>query len=142
MKVVQQCIIMFVRRLTMNNRNKPSSEFNTPGGILIRLKNKLLARLRIDATRLNLLVDKYAVKLNGGRRNAQSQSDRTNLLAALNRKQLSINKFFSFLMALDLKSVKITITIETKDGDVVSVEEKAIFRNESLEENLKDEVDK
>lgn len=118
----------------MNNRNKPSSEFNTPGGILIRLKNKILTRMRIDATRLNLLVDKYSIKLNGGRKNARSQSDRTNLLAALNKNHISINKFFSFLMALDLKSVKITVTIVTKDDEEIVVEEKATFRNESLEE--------
>lgn len=125
----------------MDNKNRRNSGLNTPGGMLIRLKNKILATLRIDPTRLNLLLEKYAIKLNGGRKDYKSQSTRTNLAAALNKDYISINKFFGFLMALEPKSVKISVTVTLKNGEEYTVDETAIFRTEEPA-IIKDKEDK
>lgn len=114
----------------MRNRTGRGSGLNTPGGMLIRLKNKILATLRIDPTRLNLLLEKYSIKLNGGRKDHNSQSTKTNLSAAINRDYISINKFFGFLMILEPKNVKISVTITLKNGEEYTVDETAIFRTE------------
>lgn len=114
-------------------KRKQDSEFNTPGGMLTRLKNKLLAIMRIDPTRFNLLVERYAIKLNGGKKDIKSQSERTNLMSSFNDNKLTIKRFFAFLMCLELKSVRITITVVTKDDEEFEVSEKAVFRNNSEE---------
>lgn len=114
----------------MRNRTGRGSGLNTPGGMLIRLKNKILATLRIDPTRLNLLLEKYSIKLNGGRKDHKSQATKTNLSAAINRDYISINKFFGFLMILEPKNVKISVTITLKNGEEYTVDETAIFRTE------------
>lgn len=124
----------------MRERKIPTKKINTPGGMLSRLKDKLLVALGVDASRLALCIERYAVKNNGGVRNSDSHSARTNMLKAIQRGELTIFIFFRILQALEIVNIKFTITVTTKDGKEYTVSESTSRNNtikkEDNNENL------
>lgn len=112
---------------------------NTPGGVLVRLKNKISLAMKIDPSKLKVLVDRYVMKSFKGRVNQRVHYDRVNTYGELTRTEMTIKVFFKFLKILDPKSVKISIEIVTRRGDVYNVSEEIRFMKSLDEPTVEEE---
>ena len=107
---------------------------NTPGGVLVRLKNRIALAMNIDPSKLKVLVDRYVMKSFKGRVNQRVHYDRVNAYSELTRPEMTIKVFFKFLKILDPRSVKISIEITTRQGDVFNVSEEIRFMKSTTDE--------
>jgi len=102
---------------------KEPETINTPDGVLARLKHKICIALKIDNTRLRMLIDRFVLKVFNGVENTRTHYDKINIYNELSKNRMTIKVFFKFLRILDLPKVKITITVTTRRGDEVTVSE-------------------
>ena len=117
---------------------KVVSKVSTPGGVLTALKNKLCLELAINTNKLKILINSYTLKAFNGQQTVKMQFDKMNTFNELTKEDMSIKVFFKFLKLLDPKTVKITIEIETKNDQHVSVTETIRYFNSNGEVNKED----
>lgn len=121
----------------MGNRMKESKS-NTPGGILVRLKNKLCLAMGIDSHRLRIMIDRYVMKQFNGVVNSKAHFDKVNAYNELTRDEMTIKVLFKFLTILSPKSVKISLEVTTRSNDTYKVSEEIKFLT-SIEGNKENE---
>lgn len=103
---------------------KPSKEIsNTPEGVLVRLKNKICLTAGIDIYKLKLLIDKFVVSKYKGVESTKSHYDKINTYNQLSKNTMTIKVFFKFLKIINIKSVRISVTITTSRDKEMTVHE-------------------
>lgn len=111
---------------------------NTPEGVLIRLKNKICIALNIDIFKLKLLIDKFVNNNFNTTHGSKSYFAKVNIYNELTKNKMTIKVFFKFLRILNIKRVRIAVTITTiKDKEVTVSEDINLF---SVEESSEDQV--
>lgn len=106
---------------------KGSRGVNTPDGVLVRLKNKLSIAMGIDIHKLKVLIDRHVMRTFNGKVNSKTHFDRVNAYNELTRDKMTIKVFFKFLRMLDIKSVRITVEVTTKQDNTFKVKEDIDF---------------
>lgn len=115
-------------------------EPNTPDSVLVRLKNKICIAMGIDVHRLKIIIDRHVMRVFNGVSNSKTHFDRINTYNELTRSRMTIKVFFKFLKMLDLKSVRISITLKTRRGQEYTVHEDINFMAvDSIKEKEEDE---
>ena len=105
----------------MKKDNKEIS--NTPEGVLVRLKEKIRLALGIDVFGLKVLIDRFVSNTFQGIANSKTHFAKVNIYNELAKNKMTIKVFFKFLKIINIKTVRITITIVTPKGKEVSVSE-------------------
>jgi hypothetical protein len=101
---------------------------NTPEGVLIRLKNKICIALNIDIFKLKLLIDKFVNNSFSISPGSKTHFAKVNIYNELTKNKMTIKVFFKFLRILNIKKVKLSITITTpKDKEITVSEEINLF---------------
>lgn len=100
---------------------------NTPGGILVRLKNKLCLAMGIDSHKLRVLIDQHVMRAFDGKVNSKVHWDKVNTYNDLTRPEMTVKVLFKFFKILDPKSIKITIELTTRNDQKFSVSEDIMF---------------
>jgi len=96
---------------------------NTPEGVLVRLKTKILIAAKIDSYKLKLLIDKFVISNANGVVNSQTHFARVNIFNAISKPRMSIKIFFRFLKVINIKHVKLSVTITTAADKEITVTE-------------------
>jgi len=96
---------------------------NTPEGVLVRLKEKICLALGIDTYKLKLLIDRFVINASQGVTNTKTHFAKVNIYNELSKDKMTIKVFFKFLKIINIKSVRITVTVVTSKDKEVSVAE-------------------
>lgn len=96
---------------------------NTPEGVLVRLKHKICLAAKLDPYNLKLLIDKFVLSSNNGIVNAQTHFAKVNIYNAITKNRMSIKIFFRFLKVINIKNVKLTVTVTTAADREITVSE-------------------
>lgn len=108
---------------------------NTPEGVLVRLKDKLCLELGIDVYKLKVLIDKFILNIFQGVTNSKTHYAKTNHYNELSNNKMTIKVFFKFLKIINIKNVRITITVTTaRDREVTVSEDINLFNTGGLDE--------
>ena len=106
----------------------PKQVVNTPEGILVRLKDKLCLALDLDVYKIKLLIDRFITTSFQGNLNTKSHFAKVNIYNELSKNKMTIKVFFKFLRIINVKNIKISITIRTqKDREITVSEDINIF---------------
>lgn len=101
---------------------------NTPEGVLVRLKDKICIATGIDVYKLKLLIDKFVTKTFQGVANSKTHFAKVNIYNELSKNKMTIKVFFKFLRIINIKSVRLSVTIKTiRDNEITVVEDINIF---------------
>ncbi|EKD89662.1 MAG: hypothetical protein ACD_33C00014G0004 [uncultured bacterium] len=104
------------------NTKQPIS--NTPGGLLVKLKDKILLNLEIDLFKLKYLIDNFVVNnFNGIENSSKVHFAKVNLYNEFTKNRMTIKVFFKFLHIIKIKQIKFTITLTTVNNKTVEVSE-------------------
>jgi len=108
---------------------------NTPEGVLVRLKEKIRLKLGLDVYNLKVLIDRFVSNASQGVTSSKTHFAKVNIYNELSKPKMTIKVFFKFLKIINIKSVKISITVVTpKDREVTVTEEINLFSKGGLED--------
>jgi len=112
----------------LKTSNNDKQIVNTPEGILVRLKDKLCLALGLDAYKIKLLIDRFILTTFQGSLNTKSHFAKVNIYNELSKNKMTIKVFFKFLRIINVKNIKISVTIRThKDREFTVHEDINIF---------------
>lgn len=101
---------------------------NTPEGVLVRLKDKLCLALGLDVFKIKMLIDKFVVTTFQGVANSKTHFAKVNIFNEITKNKMTIKVFFKFLRIINIKSVRISITVKTlRDKEYTVHEDINIF---------------
>ena len=101
---------------------------NTPEGVLTRLKNKICIALNIDIYKLKLLIDKFVNNSFMVSPHSKTHFAKVNIYNELTKSKMTIKVFFKFLRILNIKKLRITLTVTTiKDTELTVFEDINLF---------------
>jgi hypothetical protein len=107
----------------MKNKKDVQEISHTPEGVLVRLKEKIRLALGIDVSVLKILIDRFVSNTFQGVTSSKTHFAKVNIYNELAKNKMTIKVFFKFLKIINIKNVKITVTITTPRGKEVSVSE-------------------
>lgn len=108
---------------------------NTPEGVLVRLKEKIRIALGFDLLYLKLLIDKFVNNSFAITPSSKTHFAKVNIYNELTKNKITIKVFFKYLKILNIKKVKIAITITTaRDKEITVSEEINLFNTEVNDE--------
>lgn len=107
----------------MKNKKNTQEISHTPEGVLVRLKEKIRLALGIDVSVLKILIDRFVSNTFQGVTSSKTHFAKVNIYNELAKDKMTIKVFFKFLKIINIRNVKITITITTGRGKEVSVTE-------------------
>jgi hypothetical protein len=109
---------------------------NTPEGVLVRLKDKLCIVTGLDPQKIKLLVDKFVVTTFQGVANSKTHFAKVNIYNELTKNKMTIKVFFKFLRIINIKSVRISVTVRTvRDNEFTVHEDINIFTTDQTDED-------
>ena len=101
---------------------------NTPEGVLVRLKDKLCLALGLDVFKIKMLIDKFVVTTFQGVANSKTHFAKVNIFNEITKNKMTIKVFFKFLRIINIKSVRISVTVKTvRDKEYTVHEDINIF---------------
>lgn len=101
---------------------------NTPEGVLVRLKDKICLTLGLDVYKIKLLIDKFVINTFHGVTSSKTHFAKVNIYNELSKNKMTIKVFFKFLRIINIKSVRISVTIRTaRDKEYTVYEDINIF---------------
>lgn len=101
---------------------------NTPEGVLVRLKDKLCLALGLDVFKIKMLIDKFVITTFQGVANSKTHFAKVNIFNEITKNKMTIKVFFKFLRIINIKSVRISITVKTlRDKEYTVHEDINIF---------------
>lgn len=110
-------------------RQPISTEPNTPGRVLARLKRTVSNQLGITNTVLKILIENWVRRKQ--RRGAKTiSSDKTNAYSQLGRVEITNGMLFRFFEIIDCEEVEMSVKVKMPDGTIVEATEKIIFNRE------------
>lgn len=107
-----------------------STEPNTPGRVLARLKEKLSLSLGIDAGIFRMLVDTWARGKQRGMDDPKPAQKRTNAIVHLGRVEITNGLLFRYFEIIGAEEVEYTIKVKMPDGTIAEATEKMLFNKE------------
>ena len=101
---------------------------NTPEGVLVRLKDKLCLALGLDVFKIKMLIDKFVVTTFQGVANSKTHFAKVNIFNEITKNKMTIKVFFKFLRIINIKSIRISVTVKTlRDKEYTVHEDINIF---------------
>ena len=101
---------------------------NTPEGVLVRLKDKICLALGLDVFKIKILIDKFVVTTFQGVANSKTHFAKVNIFNEITKNKMTIKVFFKFLRIINIKSVRISVTVKTlRDKEYTVHEDINIF---------------
>lgn len=101
---------------------------NTPEGVLVRLKDKLCLALGLDVFKIKMLIDKFVVTTFQDVANSKTHFAKVNIFNEITKNKMTIKVFFKFLRIINIKSVRISVTVKTvRDKEYTVHEDINIF---------------
>lgn len=101
---------------------------NTPEGVLVRLKDKICLALGLDVFKIKMLIDKFVVTTFQGVANSKTHFAKVNIFNEITKNKMTIKVFFKFLRIINIKSVRISVTVKTlRDKEYTVHEDINIF---------------
>lgn len=108
---------------------------NTPEGVLVRLKDKLCLILGLDIFKLKMLIDKFVMTTFQDVNNSKTHFAKVNIFNEITKNKMTIKVFFKFLRIINIKSVRISVTVKTiKDKEFTVHEDVNIFTTTEADE--------
>lgn len=107
----------------MKQKKENQEISHTPEGVLVRLKEKIRLALGIDVSVLKILIDRFVSNTFQGVTSSKTHFAKVNIYNELAKNKMTIKVFFKFLKIINIRNVKLTITITTQRGKEVSVSE-------------------
>jgi len=108
---------------------------NTPEGILVRLKDKICLEAGIDVHRLKILIDKFVLNAFQGVVSSKTHFAKVNHYNELSKNKMTIKVFFKFLKIINVKRVKISITLTTlRDKEYTVTEDISLFNTGDIDD--------
>lgn len=104
---------------------------NTPEGVLVRLKEKIRITLGLDLYSLKLLIDKFVNNSFTVTPSSKTHFAKVNIYNELTKNKITIKVFFKYLKILNIKKLRISITITTaRDKEITVTEEVNLFNTD------------
>lgn len=102
------------------NRPKTTKVTSDSDGILVRLKNMIAAKLKIDVVQLKCYIDQYVSEFGDGD-SSKSNMTKSNMYNEFTRNKMTFRVFIKFLRVIRTSKIQINIKITTLDGHEVEV---------------------
>jgi hypothetical protein len=104
---------------------------NTPEGVLVRLKNKIRLALGLDTYKLKLMIDRFVIITFNGINSSKTHFAKVNIFNEITKDRMTVKVFFKFLRIINIKSIRISVTLKTaKDVEYTVFEDVNLFTAE------------
>lgn len=119
--------------MKQGNSNAKPSISNTPDGLLVRIKDKILLSLNVDLYKLKYLIDNFVSNNFEGINNSKVHFAKVNIFNEFTKNKMTIKVFFKFLHILRIKNIKFIITVTTVENKEVTITEEVIISHYLVE---------
>lgn len=109
----------------MQGKHKPSPSSNTPEGLMVNLKDKLILVMGLDVFKVKALIDRFVTTKMHVLGGSRSHFAKTNIYNEIFKSRMTVKVFFKFLRIINAKSVTFTVTVVSHDNKIYTVSHEA-----------------